>query len=215
MYDPILGRFASVDPIIQFPDNSQSFNGYGYCLNNPLKYTDSSGMLSAPANNINGDLDLFNSSVGAISQYFAYMTDVTAFSNMSFGGGVNGKAYYYDSKIQWYRDEKGNIVDWDTYIAEIAPTRVNANQILSTVIEQIQALTASPGTLQPQESIEKVISNYKGINGLTLGRYTNFNNLYPGYSELYFSYSHPGISGAKTGFNWLPLYTIPTPPGFQ
>jgi hypothetical protein len=43
MYDPILGRFLGVDPIIQLPDNSQSFNGYNYCLNNPLKYTDPSG----------------------------------------------------------------------------------------------------------------------------------------------------------------------------
>jgi RHS repeat-associated protein len=43
MYDPIIGRFLGVDPIIQMPENSQSFNGYSYCLNNPLKYTDPSG----------------------------------------------------------------------------------------------------------------------------------------------------------------------------
>lgn len=43
MYDPILGRFLGVDPIIQSMDNSQSFNGYSYCLNNPLIYTDPSG----------------------------------------------------------------------------------------------------------------------------------------------------------------------------
>jgi RHS repeat-associated protein len=43
MYDPILGRLLGVDPVIQMPDNSQSFNGYSYCLNNPLKYTDPSG----------------------------------------------------------------------------------------------------------------------------------------------------------------------------
>jgi RHS repeat-associated protein len=51
MYDPILGRFLGVDPIIQFPDNSQSFNGYSYCLNNPLKYTDPSGYLYNPGFN--------------------------------------------------------------------------------------------------------------------------------------------------------------------
>jgi RHS repeat-associated protein len=45
MYDPYIGRFLSVDPIIQFTGNSQSFNGYGYCLNNPLKYSDPSGYL--------------------------------------------------------------------------------------------------------------------------------------------------------------------------
>ncbi len=43
MYDPILGRFISVDPYIQEPYNPQNFNRYAYCLNNPLRYTDPSG----------------------------------------------------------------------------------------------------------------------------------------------------------------------------
>ena len=43
LYDPVLGRFLSPDPYVQAPDNSQNFNRYSYCLNNPLKYTDPSG----------------------------------------------------------------------------------------------------------------------------------------------------------------------------
>ena len=43
LYDPILGRFFSPDNYVQLPDNSQSFNRYSYCLNNPLKYTDPTG----------------------------------------------------------------------------------------------------------------------------------------------------------------------------
>ena len=56
-YDPLLGRFLSPDrsalcdafvttwrkSYVQQPDNSQSFNRYSYCLNNPLKYTDPDG----------------------------------------------------------------------------------------------------------------------------------------------------------------------------
>ena len=45
LYDPVLGRFFSPDNYVQMPDNSQSFNRYSYCLNNPLKYTDPSGNL--------------------------------------------------------------------------------------------------------------------------------------------------------------------------
>lgn len=45
LYDPTLGRFLSPDNYVQAPDNSQSFNRYSYCLNNPLKYTDPSGEL--------------------------------------------------------------------------------------------------------------------------------------------------------------------------
>ena len=43
MYDPKTSSFLSVDAYVQSPDNSQSFNRYAYCLNNPLKYTDPTG----------------------------------------------------------------------------------------------------------------------------------------------------------------------------
>jgi len=45
-YDPELGRFLSVDPFIQFPDNSQSLNPYTYVMNNPLSGTDPTGYVS-------------------------------------------------------------------------------------------------------------------------------------------------------------------------
>ena len=43
MYDANLGRFLSPDNNIQEPFNTQSFNRYGYVLNNPLSYSDPSG----------------------------------------------------------------------------------------------------------------------------------------------------------------------------
>ena len=43
LYDPALGRFLSPDPYVQAPENSQNFNRYSYCLNNPLRYTDKTG----------------------------------------------------------------------------------------------------------------------------------------------------------------------------
>jgi RHS repeat-associated protein len=45
MYDPVTRRVISPDNYIQAPDNTQSFNRYSYCWNNPLKYTDPSGDL--------------------------------------------------------------------------------------------------------------------------------------------------------------------------
>lgn len=41
--NPITARFFSPDPFVQAPSNSQSYNRYSYCLNNPLVYTDPSG----------------------------------------------------------------------------------------------------------------------------------------------------------------------------
>ncbi|MCP3921086.1 MAG: RHS repeat-associated core domain-containing protein [Desulfobacterales bacterium] len=43
VYDPEIGRFLSADPVIQAPYNTQSYNRYSYCFNNPLSYTDPSG----------------------------------------------------------------------------------------------------------------------------------------------------------------------------
>ena len=43
VYDPTVGRFLSCDNYVQEPDNSQNFNRYSYCLNNPLRYTDPTG----------------------------------------------------------------------------------------------------------------------------------------------------------------------------
>ncbi|MEY4590380.1 MAG: hypothetical protein RL497_2456, partial [Pseudomonadota bacterium] len=43
VYNPILGRFLSADPTIQFAKVQQSYNRYSYVSNNPLKYTDMTG----------------------------------------------------------------------------------------------------------------------------------------------------------------------------
>ncbi len=43
LYDPILGRMLSPDVVIQDEQNSQAYNRYSYCFNNPLRYTDPSG----------------------------------------------------------------------------------------------------------------------------------------------------------------------------
>jgi RHS repeat-associated protein len=46
VYDPTIGRFLSVDPVFQFPENTQSLNPYTYVLNTPLTLTDPTGMVS-------------------------------------------------------------------------------------------------------------------------------------------------------------------------
>lgn len=46
LYDPLLGRFLSPDRYVQMPENSQSFNRYSYCLNNPLMYRDQTGEIA-------------------------------------------------------------------------------------------------------------------------------------------------------------------------
>jgi uncharacterized protein RhaS with RHS repeats len=44
LYDPLTGRMLSADPIVQEPHNLQNLNRYSYVLNNPLSYTDPTGL---------------------------------------------------------------------------------------------------------------------------------------------------------------------------
>ncbi len=48
MYDPKLGRFLSPDILVQDAGNTQNYNRYSYCVNNPLAYTDPSGYEQLP-----------------------------------------------------------------------------------------------------------------------------------------------------------------------
>ncbi len=48
LYDPYLQRFLSPDNYVQDPENTQNYNRYSYCLNNPLGYTDPTGFTEDP-----------------------------------------------------------------------------------------------------------------------------------------------------------------------
>ena len=43
IYDPLIARMTSADPIVPDPMNGQAWNRYSYVVNNPLVYTDPSG----------------------------------------------------------------------------------------------------------------------------------------------------------------------------
>jgi RHS repeat-associated protein len=48
-YDPRLGRFISADPATPISDDSQSINPYAYAENNPVSFTDPTGMQACVA----------------------------------------------------------------------------------------------------------------------------------------------------------------------
>lgn len=55
IYDPGIGRFLSPDPIIGDPFDGQAFNRYSYARNNPLSYTDPTGLQADGGDGNGGD----------------------------------------------------------------------------------------------------------------------------------------------------------------
>jgi RHS repeat-associated protein len=103
MYDPVIGRFLNLDPIIQNPFSSQDYNNYSYCINNPLRYIDPSGYTRSAV-------------------YASTITDpddITAFLNAYFSQG--GNLPYAESQVSgwspttiWYDDQTGMVDFWIT-----------------------------------------------------------------------------------------------------
>jgi hypothetical protein len=93
----VIGRFLSPDPYVQDPEFSQSYNRYSYCLNNPLKYTDPSGLYWDT-----DDIDLLI----AYYKWYIYVRK-------------EGDVYRFeDNGWQWFegddqRDTRGNIREVD------------------------------------------------------------------------------------------------------
>ncbi len=85
MYDPVLGRFLSPDNYVQMPTSAQSFNRYSYCLNNPLKYTDTSGELFGI-----DDLLIFNIATSAYISAVCGAFNASMNGENAFGGAFRG-----------------------------------------------------------------------------------------------------------------------------
>ncbi len=47
VYDPVIGRFLSTDPVVAMAGNSQSLNPYSYVQTRPLTLTDPTGMVAS------------------------------------------------------------------------------------------------------------------------------------------------------------------------
>jgi RHS repeat-associated protein len=81
LYDPHFGRFLQADPLVQSPQNLQSWNRYSYAFNNPLAYTDPSGHMSV------GDA-LRTVAAIAIAYYAPYLAPYLGESTAAVSAGV-------------------------------------------------------------------------------------------------------------------------------
>jgi RHS repeat-associated protein len=98
VYDQVLGRFLSADPIVQAPRFTQSFNRYSYTFNSPLSYTDPSGY--------NADGPIVRSCISECPRYnltvagfMAYWTAGTA--GLGSGPGIQPNTDLWQQSRGW------------------------------------------------------------------------------------------------------------------
>ncbi len=98
VYDPVMARFLSPDPMTQNPGNLQHYNRYAYVLNNPLKYTDPSGYRP-----------YFQR---ATNEYDEPSESYTPSRWNGSGGSSSTSPYSYDRISEEYTNSYGEPVSW-------------------------------------------------------------------------------------------------------
>ena len=116
-YNPVIGRFTSVDPAFDNFMEPQSFNKYAYTQNNPLKYIDPTGLSNLPAYDSAGhpmaiEMEKMRNSTGyqqlesfatSLTPYVETMQDVTEFAS--------GRAWFTGEQLQsWQRALSGGLI---------------------------------------------------------------------------------------------------------
>lgn len=95
-YDPMIGRFLSVDPVTAHAMPGQNFNRYWYANNNPYKFTDPDGRFGIVGAGIGAAIDLgtqLATSEGSFSQRLSNVNWTSVGVSAAVGavtGGVGG-----------------------------------------------------------------------------------------------------------------------------
>ena len=99
-YDPVLSRFLSPDPLMN-PGDPRTLDAYRYAENNPVHYTDSSGLMRLGAFDCGASYSCASTSADAIVQAknagggssSGGSSGVSGSGGSSGGGGVSGKGF--------------------------------------------------------------------------------------------------------------------------
>ncbi|MFO7978670.1 MAG: RHS repeat-associated core domain-containing protein [Bacteroidales bacterium] len=111
VYDPLVSRFLSPDPLIQAPGYTQSFNRYSYGWNNPLRYTDPTGYYNTDQDDPGPEMpDPEDNTLTLLQRMFA---------KFNWGSGSGGGGYTQGQMFQmWTTSDKNEINQLLTLLQE-------------------------------------------------------------------------------------------------
>ncbi len=207
-YDASLGRFISEDPIKGSMLSSQSQNPYVYCMNNPLRFIDPTGMMgdipdwSLPDNYFDGYVNsvgsLINTVVNTATEFAAGVNHGVAAGTTSASGsaGVPNPGTTYSPSNELGYGSGGGQGYWDNGDINLpTPTHVYENHFTfsygfgKTEVNILQ----EPGNRHL--ALELISSSGVAIPGVGLqGKESNYFNL----SEYKEATRNKDIPGSKT-----------------
>lgn len=210
LYDAKLHRFLQPDNFVQDPYNTQNFNRYGYCWNNPLKYTDPSGEFfwMAPliyaAVNVAVDLAVNNgkmnfgqiamsAGMGALSGALGGATT----SATAFAGAMIGQMNRFLPAIPIYQSKNFslNVSPFIGYGTSGFSSGLNAN-INGQVGDFVYAASAGMGINEGVSSLGESIGS---SNFWNVGGFAGYNDGHANYGIGYSYNSFGGKMGQGVG----------------
>ena len=177
MYDPVTSSFLSADRYVQDPTSAQGFNRYAYCMCNPLRFVDPTGLqMKKPAPGRTSSSDLFYRDPYAYADSrgweprdfrgAGYMYNMAFNSNA--GGSGGGSCNYYGS--------------YGYYVSYYANS-VNNYCFPSAQLQLIHNWQNNPSYSTNKEMREA------GISGLTVGELYGSLSDNPGYRNSYYTWT--------------------------
>lgn len=174
IYDPVTHRLLQPDNYVQDPFNTQNFNRFGYCLNNPTRYTDPTGeiiplivvgiVVVSVAANIYSNWDDITGGTGKFS-------DVKwgKFAGYAAVGVVNGALTVYGGPL-------GPI--WAGGASGLLNSMVKGDDMSTTLTNTGFGLLGGAVSLGVGAGVDKIVPmgffTNKLLNGVTTGLVTGF-----------------------------------------
>jgi len=195
LYAPILSRMLSPDVVIQDQYNSQAYNAYSYCLNNPLRFTDPSGyVVEIPPEFLN---------------MFTYAQNKDIFKDFIVEMGIDPSTVQYNttesqgivkSVVSWYIDkDRYEITKYenthirDYYQCHRKGCAAKCFEIIesqwdygNTSYDESYYMNCDPNSYNEGLSVRK-------LSGLFVGEQIG-DNYYPGISNVYNYYNELEIT---------------------
>ncbi|MFF5971387.1 polymorphic toxin type 28 domain-containing protein [Streptomyces sp. NPDC012769] len=147
-YDPITGRFISVDPILA-PEDVQSLNGYVYSNNNPMTLSDPSGL--RPDGICGGNSSTCRPSDSgnemSVTYHESWQPTGNGWKWSKYDESKSGKRYYTYGGVNW-----GTVID-------VTPRKMkwNRNTVPGIFRSAVSTLDLIPGLPSVSEQYDKLV----------------------------------------------------------